>query len=98
MRTLYKAGDKAEAWGIKFDFTVVDDASVEAYLADGWVKSPMDIQHTTPAPAKVDANADGKLTTAEAKAYLDEHGVNYDGLHWKQIISLAEQHQKEDDK
>ena len=42
-----------------------------------------------------DADGDGKLSHEEAKAYLAEAGVEYEeGLHWKKVVALAEQHMK----
>lgn len=94
MRTLYKPGNRGEAWGIKFDFAVFDDAQVDAALADGWVKSPLDLNQKDEQKQSADTNGDGKLSVEEAKAYLDSISVDYAGLHWKKVVSLAELHQK----
>ena len=88
MRTLYKPGDRGEAWGIKFDFAVFDDAQVDAALADGWAKSPLDLNK------QADANGGSKLSVEDAKEYLDSVGVDYAGIHWKKVVALAELHQK----
>lgn len=41
-----------------------------------------------------DAGSTVKLSADEAKAYLDSIGVSYDGMHWKKVVALAEQHMK----
>ncbi len=42
-----------------------------------------------------DTNGDGKLSIKEARAYLESVGVTYEeGLHWKKVVALAEQHMK----
>lgn len=96
MRTLYRKGDREEVWGVKFDYAEFDDSQVEAALADGWVKTPMDLkqhgEHQQPADANGDG--DGKLSAEEAKAYLDSISVDYSGLYWKKVVALAEQHMK----
>lgn len=89
MRTLYKPGNRGEAWGIKFDYAEFDDAQVDAALADGWVKNPLELKQ----PA--DTDSDGKLSSEEARAYLDSISVDYSGLHWKKVVALAEQHMKD---
>lgn len=87
MRTLYKAGNAADAWGISFDYIVVADPEIEAYLANGWVKNPLEIKVAEP------VTEDAELSPKEARAYLDEHGVIYDtAAHWKTIVKLAKEH------
>ena len=44
MRTLYRKGDREEVWGIKFDYAEFDDSQVDAALADGWVKNPLELK------------------------------------------------------
>ena len=94
MRTLYRKGDREEVWGIKFDYAEFDDSQVDAALADGWVKNPLELKQQGDNQQQVDANGDGKLSAEEAKAYLDSIGVDYSGLHWKKVVALAEQHMK----
>lgn len=93
MRTLYRKGDREEVWGIKFDYAEFDDSQIEAALADGWVKTPLELKQQDEHEHKADTNGDGKLSAEEAKAYLDSIGVDYSGLHWKKVVALAEQHQ-----
>ena len=85
---LYKAGGRELIWGIKCETMVFPDEQVDAMLAAGWVRNPLELEHQQPA----DANGDGKLSSEEAKAYLDSIGVDYSGLHWKKVVALAEQH------
>lgn len=100
MRTLYRKGDREEAWGIKFDYSEFDDSQVEAALADGWVENPLDLKESenVEQPEKVivaDKDGNGKISLDDAKAYLAANGVEYeDGLHWKKVVALAEQHMK----
>ena len=93
MRTLYRKGDREEVWGIKFDYAEFDDSQVDAALADGWVKNPLELKQQGENQHQADTNGDGKLSAEEAKAYLDSIGVDYSGLHWKRVVALAEQHQ-----
>lgn len=96
MRTLYRKGDREEVWGIKFDYAEFDDSQVDAALADGWVKNPLELKQQDEIQQSADTNGDGKLSAEEAKAYLDSIGVDYSGLHWKKVVALAEQHQSKD--
>lgn len=94
MRTLYRKGDREEVWGIKFDYAEFDDSQVDAALADGWVKNPLELKQQDEIQQPADTNIDGKLSAEEAKAHLDSIGVDYSGLHWKKVVALAEQHMK----
>lgn len=94
MRTLYRKGDREEVWGIKFDYAEFDDSQVDAAIADGWVKTPLELKQQDERHHPADTNVDGKLSAEEAKAYLDSIGVDYSGLHWKKVVALAEQHMK----
>lgn len=98
MRTLYKPGNRGEAWGIKFDFAVFDDAQVDAALADGWVKNPLELEQKDEQKQPADTNGDGKLSIDEAKEYLDSIGVDYSGLHWKKVVALAQEKLNEQNK
>lgn len=89
MRILYRKGNREQAWGISFDYAEFDDAKVDAALAAGWVRNPLELEQKKTA----DANGDGQLSADEAKAYLDSIGVGYDGMHWKAIVKLAKEHQ-----
>lgn len=92
MRTLYRKGDRDEVWGVKFDYAEFEDSQVDAALADGWVKNPLELKQQGDHQQQADTNGDGKLSAEEAKAYLDSIGVDYSGLHWKKVVALAEQH------
>ena len=96
MRTLYRKGDREEVWGIKFDYAEFEDSQVDAALADGWVKNPLELKQQDEIQQSADTNGDGKLSAEEAKAYLDSIGVDYSGLHWKKVVALAEQHQSKE--
>lgn len=93
MRTLYRKGDREEVWGIKFDYAEFEDSQVDAALADSWVSNPLELKQQDERGQPADTNGDGKLSVEEAKTYLDSIGVDYSGLHYKKVISLAEQHQ-----
>lgn len=92
MRTLYRKGEREEVWGVKFDYAEFEDSQVDAALADGWVKNPLELKQQDEIQQSADTNGDGKLSAEEAKAYLDSIGVDYSGLHWKRVVALAEQH------
>ena len=94
MRTLYRKGDREEVWGIKFDYAEFEDSQVDAALADGWVKTPLELKQQDDDKQPADTNGNGKLSAEEAKEYLDSIGVDYSGLHWKKVVALAEQHMK----
>ena len=96
MRTLYRKGDREEVWGVKFDYAEFEDSQVDAALADGWVKNPLELKQQDEIQQSADTNGDGKLSAEEAKAYLDSIGVDYSGLHWKKVVALAEQHQSKE--
>ena len=96
MRTLYRKGDREEVWGIKFDYAEFEDSQVDAALANGWVKNPLELKQQDEIQQSADTNGDGKLSAEEAKAYLDSIGVDYSGLHWKKVVALAEQHQSKE--
>lgn len=98
MRTLYKPGNRGEAWGIKFDYAEFDDSQVDAALADGWVKNPLELKQKDEQKQPADANGYGKLSVEEAKEYLDSIGVDYSGLHWKKVVALAQEKLNEQDK
>lgn len=91
MRTLYRKGDREEVWGIKFDYAEFDDSQVDAALADGWVKNPLELKQQDEREWPADTNGDGKLSAEEAKAYLDSINVDYSGLHWKKVVALAQE-------
>lgn len=86
---LYKAGGRELIWGIKCETGVFPDETVDAMLAAGWVRNPLELEQKQAA----DTNSDGQLSADEAKSYLDSIGVSYDGMHWKAVVKLAKEHQ-----
>lgn len=96
MRTLYRHGNMAEAWGIKFAYMEFADDEVNAAIECGWVRNPLELKQQDEREQPADTNGDGKLSAEEAKAYLDSIGVDYSGLHWKKVVAMAEQHQSKD--
>lgn len=93
---LYKIGKSRKIWGIECDVKIFPDDHVNAALADGWVKNPLELKQKDEQKQPADANGDGKLSAEEARAYLDSIGVDYSGLHWKKVVALAEQHMKDE--
>lgn len=91
MRTLYRKGDREEVWGVKFDYAEFEDSQVDAALADGWVKTPLELKQQDEIKQTADTNGDGKLSAEEAKAHLDSIGVDYSCLHWKKVVALAQE-------
>lgn len=78
-----------------YSIKCVSEDRLGEYLADGWFLTlPDALGASTPAQS-ADADGDGKLSHEEAKAYLGSVGVEYgEGLHWKKVVALAEQHMK----
>ncbi len=89
MITLYHKDGHSEVWGIQCKFQSVEPEKVDAMLAAGWVRNPLELEHKQAA----DTNGDGQLSADEAKAYLESIGVSYDGMHWKAVVKLAKEHQ-----
>lgn len=98
MRILYRKGNREQAWGISFDYAEFDDARVDAALAAGWVRNPLELKQQDERGQSADTNGDGKLSAEEAKAYLDSIGVDYSGLHWKKVVALAQEKLDEQNK
>ncbi len=48
MRILYRKGNREQAWGISFDYAEFDDAQVDAALAAGWVRNPLELKKQDP--------------------------------------------------
>ncbi|MGL5281212.1 MAG: hypothetical protein ACRC8W_05550 [Plesiomonas shigelloides] len=84
-----------ELWGYNVDHIVVEDHEVDAYISDGWVMHPFDIdKKSDPDPEPdpdldPDKNGDGKITQEEARAYLTEKGVDHSEMHWKTAVAEA---------
>lgn len=92
---VYRSGGDWDLDGVPYTVEFVGINESKKMLKDGWFLTlPDALGASTPAqPADVDG--DGKLSHEEAKAYLAEAGVEYeDGLHWKKVVALAEQHMK----
>lgn len=85
MRTLYHPEGQHDVWGIKCKFKSFDVDKIDQALKDGWFMSPLDFESG-------DSDGDGELELNEAKAYCKENGLETKGLHWKQIIKLAQDH------
>ncbi|WP_438565255.1 hypothetical protein [Clostridium sp.] len=85
MRTLYKSGSMMELWGYNVDHIVVEDHEVDAYISDGWVMHPFELDKKS----DPDQDGDGKITQEEARAYLTEKGVDHSKMHWKTAVSEA---------
>lgn len=83
---LYRAGKTESIWGFNVDLLVVEADDVLSAAKDGWVSSP---ELTV---KKSDSSDDSKLSVEDAKAYLDENGIDYDGLHWKKVVAMATEH------
>lgn len=74
-----------DGWHLSLDEALLDDVEPEQ------VEQVEQVEQETVA----DANGDGKLSIDEARAYLDSVGVGYEeGLHWKKVVAMAEQHMK----
>ncbi|MGL5280621.1 MAG: hypothetical protein ACRC8W_02565 [Plesiomonas shigelloides] len=88
---LYRAGTQEVVWGFPVDLTVVEPDDIEEHLSNGWFRSPEE----TLLPDNPDANGDGELSLDEAKKHLDSIGVDYAGLHWTKVVSLAKENMGE---
>lgn len=89
-----KGGERGNAPD-NYSIQCVSEDRLGEYLADGWFLTlPNAIGSLSPAHSD-DTDGDGKLSHEEAKTYLAEAGVEYEeGLHWKKVVALAEQHMK----
>lgn len=97
MITLYHKDGHSEVWGIQCKFQSVEPEKVEAMLAAGWVRNPLELKQQDERERPADINGDGKLSEEEAKAYLDSIGVDHSGLHWKKVVALAQEKLNEQD-
>lgn len=76
-----------------YSIECINEDAADKYIADGWFLS-LD-EALSAGLSQVDTDGDGKLSIDEARAYLESVGVTYeDGLHWKKVVALAEQHMK----
>lgn len=89
-----KGGERGKAPD-NYSIQCASEDRLGEYLADGWFLTLPDALGASVPAQPADADGDGKLSHEEAKAYLAEAGVEYeDGLHWKKVVALAEQHMK----
>lgn len=89
-----KGGERGKA-PYNYSIQCVSEDRLGEYLANGWHLTLPDALGASAPAQPADADGDGKLSHEEAKAYLAEAGVEYEeGLHWKKVVALAEQHMK----
>jgi hypothetical protein len=92
---VYKCGGDWELSGVPYTVDFVGISESKKMLKNGWHLSLDEALAVTEKSHMADADGDGKLSHEEAKAYLAEAGVEYeDGLHWKKVVAMAEQHMK----
>ena len=90
---VYKAPGAHELHGVRVDYLVVDDAELEATLANGWHLTPAAAQAALDARAGVAAVDDtAPPTRAELEAKAAGLGLTYDKrLGDKRLLALAEE-------
>ena len=89
-----KGGERGKA-PYNYHIQCVNEDRASEYLADGWFLTLPDALGASTPAQEADANGDGKLSHEEAKTYLAGAGVEYEeGMHWKKVVALAEQHMK----
>lgn len=87
-----KGGERGKAPD-NYSIQCVSEDRLGEYLADEWFLTLPDAIGSSAHVQSSDTDGDGKLSHEEAKAYLTEAGVEYEeGLHWKKVVALAEQH------
>ena len=87
-----KGGERGNAPD-NYSIQCINEDESSKFLADGWFLTLPDAIGASAPAQSADADGDGKLSHEEAKAYLAEAGVEYEeGLHWKKVVALAEQH------
>lgn len=92
---VFKKGGERGVPPNNYSIECINEDAADEYIADGWYLSLDEALAVTAQSNTADADGDGKLSHEEAKAYLAEAGVEYeDGLHWKKVVALAEQHMK----
>lgn len=89
-----KGGERGKAPD-NYSIQCASEDRLGEYLANGWHLTMLDALGASAPAHSADADGDGKLSHEEAKAYLAGAGVECeDGLHWKKVVALAEQHMK----
>jgi len=92
---VFKKGGERGKDPDNYSIQCVSEDHLGEYLADGWFLTLPDALGVSTPAQSTDADGDGKLSHEEAKAYLAAAGVEYEeGMHWKKVVSLAEQHMK----
>lgn len=92
---VYRSGGDWALDGAPYTIEFVGINESKKMLKDGWFLTLTDALGASAPAHSADADGDGKLSHEEAKAYLAEAGVECEeGLHWKKVVALAEQHMK----
>lgn len=92
---VFKKGGERGKTPDNYSIQCVSEDRLGEYLAGGWFLTLPDALGASTHAQSADSDGDGKLSHEEAKAYLAEAGVEYEeGLHWKKVVALAEQHMK----
>lgn len=92
---VFKKGGERGVPPSDYSIECINEDEDAKFLADGWRLSIDEALAVTAQSHIADTDGDGKLSHEEAKAYLAEAGVEYEeGLHWKKVVALAEQHMK----
>lgn len=92
---VFKKGGERGKTPDNYSIQCVSEDRLGEYLADGWFLTLPDAIGASSTAQSADVDGDGKLSHEEAKAYLADAGVGYEeGLHWKKVVALAEQHMK----
>lgn len=90
---VFKSGGNYGTPPNDYSIECINEDESAGYLADGW--SPSLDEALSAGLNQADTDGDGKMSIDEARAYLESVGVTYEeGLHWKKVVALAEQHSK----
>lgn len=90
---VFKKGGNYGAPPNDYSIECINEDAADEYIADGWFLS-LD-EALSAGLNQADTDGDGKMSIDEARAYLESVGVTYEeGLHWKKVVALAEQHMK----
>lgn len=89
-----KGGERGNAPD-DYSIQCINEDEAGKFLSDGWHLTLPDALGASAPAQSSGTDGDGKLSHEEAKAYLADSGVEYEeGLHWKKVVALAEQHMK----
>jgi len=92
---VFKKGGERGVPPNNYSIECINEDEDAKFLADGWFLTLPDALGASSHAQSADTDGDGKLSHEEAKVYLAEAGVEYEeGLHWKKVVALAEQHMK----